>query len=253
MDAETGDKMAARAAHRNLEKIDRYLPNYKNQNALLNRARHLGTTHVLFSMRNNSFTFLPSNFEREITRVGLADMQGGWMAYHSQLKKGIDMDMRIIMDITDIDVSPERINERAYVDSKEIEDGTELVYDAAGQPVVDTSGVQISVPKKVLITAEVLETFQTKFAKVGGRLEFYSFDTNELLRTEPIFVETGFENYASTFRGDRRALSSQSRNRIGNRPLPFPTDADMLLQAADMLKPIMKDKMQWNEDLMASL
>ena len=253
MDAERGDKLAAREAYRNLERIDRYIPNYRQQNALMNQARHLGTTHVLFNMRNNAPTFLPAGFEREVTRVGIGDLQGGWLAYHTSLKKDVNIDYRIVMNILDIDVSPERVSERAYVDSKEIEDGIEYLYDDAGKPVVDSTGNHISIPKKIFISAEVLETFQSKYAKVGGQLEFYNYHTNELVHTEPILVETRFENYASTFRGDRRALSPDSKRRIGNRPLPFPSDADLLLQAADRLKPIMKDKIKWNEDIVASL
>ncbi|MEL6925599.1 MAG: hypothetical protein AAFO94_16260, partial [Bacteroidota bacterium] len=253
LDAEAGDKMAARAAYNNLEKIDRYATNYKNQNALMAKARSLGTVHVLFNMRNNSLAYLPAAFEREVTRVGVGDLQGGWVAYHTRLKEGIDMDMRIIMNITDIDVSPERVEQRAYVDSKEIEDGIEYLYDNEGNPVIDSSGTHISIAKTKLITAEVLESFQSKFAKVGGRLEFYNFKSKELLRSVPLTVETGFEHYASTFRGDRRALSNNSKLRIGNQPLPFPSDEELLIQSADRLKPIMKDKMQWHEDLLASL
>ncbi len=44
--------------------------------------------------------------------------------------------------------------------------------------------------------------------------------------------------------GDQRALSKDSRARIGNRPLPFPPDSDMLMQAADRLKPNIRDELR---------
>ncbi|MEK7256629.1 MAG: hypothetical protein AAB316_17880, partial [Bacteroidota bacterium] len=51
-----------------------------------------------------------------------------------------------------------------------------------------------------------------------------------------------FENYAATFDGDKRALTEESKKKIGNRPLPFPTSESLVLQAADLMKPIIKEK-----------
>jgi hypothetical protein len=53
-------------------------------------------------------------------------------------------------------------------------------------------------------------------------------------------VDAVFENYAATFMGDRRALSAESARRIGTSPLPFPADPAMLFQAAEMMKPTVK-------------
>ncbi len=63
-----------------------------------------------------------------------------------------------------------------------------------------------------------------------------------MINTDRIAVEAVFENYAATFRGDDRALSQQSRQRIGNRPLPFPENEDLLFTAAEQLKPVIKEK-----------
>ena len=51
-----------------------------------------------------------------------------------------------------------------------------------------------------------------------------------------------FENYASTFRGDRRALSEDACRYLGNRPQPFPTDEALLLTAMEQLKPVIKSR-----------
>ena len=250
--AEQGIKLAGRFAYRDLDKVSRYKRNYKDVNSLLRKARELGTTHVLLSVKNSAPVVLPAAFEREIKRITVRDMQGRWTEYHTKANENTTIDIRVIMNINDIDVSPERVNERAYVDQKEIQDGYEYLYDENGKAVVDSSGTHIKIPVKRIITAEVIESFQHKTAIVSGNLDFFDPQTKELLRSTPISVETVFENYASTYRGDRRALSSDSKRRIGNSPRPFPSDESLLLEAADRLKPIIKKKIVYVDDLLAS-
>jgi len=79
---------------------------------------------------------------------------------------------------------------------------------------------------------------------VHGRLEVRDIRNNNILDNSGITVDYVFENYASTFRGDRRALSRDSRNRIGNTPRPFPRNEDMIIRAADELKPTIKTKIE---------
>jgi phage major head subunit gpT-like protein len=62
--------------------------------------------------------------------------------------------------------------------------------------------------------------------------------------TRPLGAETFWENYAATFRGDERALSNDTRQRIGNRPSNFPDDAWMLLDAARRLRPNILDQLR---------
>ncbi|MCS7035910.1 MAG: hypothetical protein NZM41_04525, partial [Saprospiraceae bacterium] len=96
--------------------------------------------------------------------------------------------------------------------------------------------------------ADVVEVLQTKAVRLGGLLDIRD-DRGIRLFSRPMTAEVLFENYASTFRGDRRALSKESRARIGNTPMPFPADADMLLQAAERLKPQIRDELRSNRNI----
>ena len=126
--------------------------------------------------------------------------------------------------------------------SKELADRiAQLLLDKKGNVMKDSLGNDIKVPRKVFIRAQVFETYQTKVASISGRLEFYDLETRELVDTRPLAADAVFENYASTFRGDKRALQPETLKRIGNRPLPFPTDEALLLTAAERLKPVIKD------------
>lgn len=243
--AERGDRQAARNAHRMLKDLEsRYFKSYRNKDLLLRDAVNLGTTHILFEVRNESNKILPRDFNDRVLAFGASDLESDWKAYHFKPDPKIPVDYRVVFNIRQIDISPERISERAYTDEKEIEDGWEYVLDERGNVKKDTAGNDIKRPRKVRIRADVLEAFQTKAARLTGMLEIYDAVRNTRVHVRDVGTEVLFEHYASTFRGDQRALSKDSRARIGNRPLPFPPDSDMLMQAADRLKPNIRDELR---------
>ncbi len=241
-EAERGDKAAARKAYENFEDIQRYYKTYKDEEKLMKRARELGTVYVLFKMENDSRTMLPKDFEREIKRISVRDLDSEWRTVHLNPDARFKYDYTVFMRLTSIEVSPDVVKEREYVDDKTIEDGWEYVLDSKGNVVKDTAGNDVKIPKKVLIKARVFESYQRKEAHVGGKLEFYDNIDKEIVHTEPLAVDALFENYAARFDGDKRALSEESKKKIGNQPRPFPSNESLVLQAADLLKPIVKDK-----------
>jgi len=240
--AENGDKPAARSAYRELEETLRYFRNYRDAGELQRYAHELGTTHIIVKVENDAPVVTPADFDRRLKQLNVADFSSFWQAYHLYDNNRTDYDYQIKLRITDIIVSPEVIREREYVDSKEIEDGYDYVLDNRGNVVKDSLGNDIKVVRNVTINAVVLEVLQQKEANVQGVVEVYNIKERRLVRTQPLAATALFENYASTFRGDKRALSRQSRNRIGNSPIPFPTTEAMVLQAADQLKPALVDR-----------
>ena len=241
-DAERGSKVAARKAYEAFRSSERYFENYKDVVRLKRKARELGITHFVFEMKNNAQVLLPQEFEKTVLQMGVADLNTGWNRFHLTQPNNVNADFKVVMSLNNIDVSPERIKEREYVDVREIEDGFEYVLDQNENVLKDTLGNDVTIPRRVLIEARVLEVFQSKAAIVGGHLEYYDLQTNELMKTMPVSVEAVFENYASQFRGDRRALTSISRRRCDTQPIPFPTDEELLLDAAETLKPLVRSK-----------
>lgn len=239
---ETGDRLAARNAYSELEKISRYYRTYRDRESLMVTAKELGTSFVLVTVENQAPVVLPFGFEEEVTRFGVRDLDSEWRVYHNRRDPNTNYDYEAIMRLTDIRLSPDVVRERQYEDSKVIEDGFDYVLDKNGNVTKDSLGNDIKVPRKVRISAEILEVYQSKVATLTGRLDLVDLHTNSLVDSEPFAVDAVFENYASTFRGDKRALSDESRRRIGNRPLPFPTNEDLILTAAEQMKPVVKDK-----------
>lgn len=242
--AERGDKTAAREAYEQFQKLKYYYDRYKDEAVLMEKALHLGTTYVLFDVKNHSNVLMPREFDRELRRVNLSGLQRKWKQVHSKPVKGINYDYTATLYITQIEVSPETFKEREYIDDKTIEEGWEYVLDSNGNVMKDSSGNDIKIPKKVLIKARVFETYQHKAAVVSGVLEFKDNRSGELVRSEPVTVEVNFENYAATFKGDERALTEESKKKLGNKPMPFPSDEMMILDAAEKLKPIILEKIR---------
>ncbi len=243
---EVGNRVAAREAYSELKKLkssDVAFPDIDND---IMKAQDFGTTHIFVEMRNQSNAVLPRDFEYRMMQLSQSDLQSNWLSYHFELKNQQRFDYKVVVKLNNIDVSPERIATREYVDEQKIEDGWEYVLDAKGNVSKDTLGNDIKKKRIVLVKAFVLESFQRKAAKVGGDIELYDFNSRALLDKDRILTEIIFENYSSTFNGDRRALSKESCRRIDSRLLSFPSDLIMLNDAADKLKPLLRDKLKGN-------
>ena len=112
---EQGDKLAARDAYYALCDLEtHYYRDYKDKNELLATARDLGTSYILFEMKNQSNTVLPRVFAERLLNIGKQDLDSDWKAYHFKPDPKIPVDYRVVFNIRQIDISPERINERAY-------------------------------------------------------------------------------------------------------------------------------------------
>lgn len=241
--ARQGDRLAARRAYEELTAIDRHFRDYRDKENLKNAALELGVSHILVKVRNESHAVLPAFLEAELRRLPVRDLDSRWRQYHTTERPGLAYDYEVVVNMALIDVSPEQMREREYEDVKEIQDGFEYVLDSRGNVMKDTAGNDIKVPRKVLVRARVFENWQHKAATLQCRVDFYdTFNGRVLIESWPVAADALFDNYASTFTGDRRALSEQSKSRLGNRPLPFPSDEALLLQAADHLKPIIKNR-----------
>ena len=242
-DGRNGDKQAARSAYARFDEVDRFRRNFRNAEELQREAFELGKVYIAVDVINESGGYLPAGFERELLRVRTANMDSRWRYYDFDRRRGkaYDYDAQIV--IRDIAVSPERLTERRYTDEREITDGTEYVLDANGNVLRDSLGNDVTRPRRVLVRADVIEVLQTKSAVVTGSLLLYDNRERRVVDSEDLTAEAFFENYASTFSGDRRALSSDSRRRIGNRPVDFPSDEALILDAAEVLKPQLQERL----------
>lgn len=239
-----GDRLAAREAFDELDRIGRYYRDFRDQQELMDSARALGTTHVLFAVENHAPALLPYGFERDLLELRIGELNREWQQFHLSPLPGVNYDYRLVMNVVDVAVTPGIVSERQFEESKEIEDGFEYVLDERGNVRKDSLGNDIKVPRRLKVKAVVAETYQQKAASLAGRLELYDLPSGRLLDSQPFDVETVFENLTTTFRGDERALSRETRRRLGLHLVPFPTDAAMLYDLADRLRPVLRNKIR---------
>ncbi len=238
--AERGNKNDARNAYNTFRKIDRYFTNYRGVDQLKNKAHNIGITHIRFRVDNNSPVVVPQRFMEEFQSFGTRDLNSFWNKFYIGENVANKMDFEVVMKVRDVEVLPESVKEVQYIDRKEVEDGWEYVLDESGNVLKDTLGNDIKIPRYRFVEAFVLETFQHKEVRVEAILEFRNLRNNMLIDTERLGSVAVFENYASTYRGDSRALSSRTRCNLGNRPIPFPNTEAMLIEAAGKMKPTIK-------------
>jgi hypothetical protein len=241
---EKGDRVAARDAYNELKKLKTFDAYFADTDEAIAKAKAYGTTRILVEMRNQSNVVLPRDFDYRMMHLAKQELQSPWLDYYFDEKSNQKFDYKIVIKLNSIDVSPERINTREYIDEAKVEDGWEYVLDSRGNVKKDTLGKDIKTKRYTVVRAYVREVYQTKAAKVGGDIEVYDFTTQALLDKDRITTEVTFNHYASTFNGDRRALSTETCRRIGNQPSSFPSDNDMLSDTADRLKPLLRDRLK---------
>lgn len=247
--ARQDDRFAAREAYGNLRKIENYYQSYRDKDRLVNEARQLGMTRILVQMRNQTNLIIPEDFQRELLRISVRELNHDWLDFSLGGQENARYDYASFINVVGIDVSPEQLQERTYTDSKEIQDGTEVVRDSRGNISRDSSGNEITQPHYETITCQVIERRQFKAAAVTANLEIFDNRRKEMIKRIPLQTDAVFENYAGRFNGDRRALSPESQSRIGNEMLPFPPDEVLIIQAAELLKPMVKDAIIGNRNL----
>ena len=123
---------------------------------------------------------LPADFETELTKISLTDINTLWSNYDVTEIEGRTYSYKATLNIKVIDISPEKIKEVHYTDSKQIEDGFTYLLDKNGNVMKDSLGNDIKLPKYTTISCEVIETQQRKSAVVSGTLNILNTETNQL-------------------------------------------------------------------------
>ncbi len=237
---ERNEKYAAREAYDNLVKVKGYYPSYKDTDNLLDKAFAMGVTFVLFRMNNVANVVLPAGFEEELMKISVADLNTSWVRFEAREVENRRYDDFILLNLKTIDVTPERVHERSWEESKTIEDGWKYVLDANGNVKKDSLGNDIKEKKYKTIHCRVMETSLSKSALVSGILDFYDNSTKQLLRSEPITAQSDFNHVFCVALGDVNALKEETRRRLG-RPLPFPNDLEMIMRTNGILKDVAKN------------
>ncbi|MDP5049181.1 MAG: hypothetical protein NWQ39_12315 [Saprospiraceae bacterium] len=234
----TKDRIPARKAYDALLRLKNYSARFMDVPQLEREARELGITKILVNVQNYSQAVFPAGLEDEILRLGFRDLDREWQKFDAYPERNREYDLGITLILSNVQVSPGAVSEKSFSEKKEIPDGFQYVLDEKGNVKKDTAGNDIKLPKNKVIEAQILEVFQSKSAGLSGRLEVIDLHTKGVRESRDINAVAIFENRAASFKGDERALTEDTKKRLGNRPAVFPTDAILLLEAARKLRPL---------------
>lgn len=233
---ERGDRYSARQAFNEFNRVQQIYPAYLDVDHLVHESLSLGTNNILFGVENSSDMILPSEFEAEVQRIALKDLNTSWLNFDTYEDSDLFYDYHIVLNIKSISVSPERVEINRYSESKDIEDGERFKMDENGNVMKDSLGNDIKVPNLVTVTAEVVESVQKKSAFVSGSLDFYDLRTDQLVRTDNISVESVFDHHSAVAIGNSKALSGETQKNIGQKPISFPSNEALLIDSVELLK-----------------
>src|SRR6056297_966468 len=233
---EQGGKENYRLAWAEFIRASELYTGYKDVDEKIEEAYSLGLNNTLFVAENNSGVMVPEYFETELSKITLRDLNTRWLNFDTFENENIDYDHLVVLNVTSIVFSPESVERQIIRESKEIQDGMTYAYDNDGNVRKDSLGNDIRVPNMVTVNAEVTEVLQQKSTFVGGTVDMYELFSDQLVRTDDLSVEFVFENRYGILSGDKRALSEELEEIVGGRELPFPSNEQMVMDSADLLK-----------------
>lgn len=235
------DKYSARKAHAIFSYIERINPNFEDTRSLMTEAHQKGIDYVMVSIENQTYQIIPQQLEADLLNFNTYGLNKFWTEYHTDINQSINYDYAMQLQLKQINISPEQVNRRQDLKQKEIVDGWKFKKDREGNFVTDSLGNKIKVEKVINVKARYFEVNQFKSTHVLADVVYTDLRSNQVLDVFPIDSEFIFEHVYATFRGDKRALNSRERDLIRNRPLYFPTDAQMVYDTGEDLKLRLKD------------
>lgn len=244
----SGDKNAAREAYNYLNKIDGLFSQYKEKEQLKKDALNLSMENYLVKINNQTNQIIPADVEAELLKWSVDGLNSKFKNFDVKANPALNYDHYILLNLTQMEFSPEREKTRIYDDVNEITT-EEVVRDRNGKPRRDTLGKEIKEKVVTRYVATIEEISQLKSVLVGGRLEFINVRSTDIEFTKTLQVEGVFENkMARLIKGDRSYVTDECERKLKGRLVAFPSNETILLDAVEKLKSqvknIIKDKIK---------
>ena len=244
----TNNRQDARKAYNELVRLNKFYSNYPNVRSLMDKAVLIGTNNVLFKIRNQSQQVMPKDFENALKKITLKRLNKRWLNFDTRENQELYYDYTIYLNIKSIDKTPERIKELHYDETKRVRDGDKYVLDENGNVKKDSLGNDMKIPNYITITCHITENRMEKAARVHGTLDFFDNRENQLVKTFPITTENTFLYRFGTASGNLNAMKAETKKFIGLKPVPFPSDLQIIYDTNEDLKKISYDLVSRNRN-----
>lgn len=243
---EKKDKASAREAYYDFVRVKEFYHDYQDVDKYINEAHYAGTNRVHLKVQNQSMIKIPKEMADKLLNVDYERLNTLWVEYYIEDRPVDFFDYEIAIQLKKIDLAPEQIVEEQNIETKEIEDGWDYYLDDKGNVMKDTAGNDIKKPKYKTISCKVIQSHQTKVVHIEGQVEYVQLINNKVVKVTPIAADNVFKHTSATAIGDLNALKPESKKIIGIKPLPFPADIDMMMQAAETLRRSIHDALRAN-------
>jgi hypothetical protein len=234
------NRFDARLAYDNFTRVKEYMPAYGGIDDRINEAYGKSFAYVYLRIQNTSKKSLPRAFEEDLLKISIPENERRWLVFDSWFDPKKKYDYAIVLTIRTIEVSPEASASLDFAETKDVEDGWEYVLDAKGNVTRDSAGNDVK-----RATYKTLKCYVTKFslgktATVGGTLDFVNAATGQMIKTDPISAESKFEFAYAVVKGDKDAMSDETRRMTSLKIEPFPSNEDLVFRTSESLKSFAK-------------
>ncbi|MFK7832536.1 MAG: hypothetical protein AB8B52_04595 [Winogradskyella sp.] len=236
IDDSSTSKLDYRFAYDQLNTIEELNPNFRDVRELINVAHQNGIDFVLVEMINDTEKVIPKRLEDDLLNFSTYGINNLWTIYHNNTDDKVTYDYKMLLNLRQINVSPEQVKERQIIKERQIADGKKLLLDDRGNQVKDSLGNAIEIDNLKTVRCEFYEFSQFKAVQITGNVEYYNLNTKQLADAFPITSEFIFEHIYANAQGDRRALDTNLLPFLELRAVPFPTEEQMIYDSGEDLK-----------------
>jgi hypothetical protein len=241
-------KDSYRKAYAEFVRAKQYVGDYEGIDAKISESRYQGMSRVFVALQNKSILKFPREFEDQLLVLDLPRLNSDWVEYHTQnLDQNTQYDYFVNVNINIVAVTPDQTSQADSAIKRDIEDGYSYAIDKKGNVMKDTLGNDIKMKKYKTVQCALIETIQRKDCRIDGDVEVIQANPNKLLKKDPIWAQSNFENVSSRAVGDIQALNSQQLERTKAKIIPFPTDIDMVVRCSENLKMAIRGAMMNNK------
>ncbi len=238
------DKFSAREAYGLLSKIKSFHPGFRDTKAQLARADAFGSNKVLVRIKNNSPYHVSASVLRELEQLDVQQFDQLWADFDYQERPGVDYDFLVVMHVNFAEAGPEQVREQIFNRTKKIRVGWE-----GSDSVSDSTRENSRVAVYETVEAEVIQTNLHKEASIRGHIDFLDVRSERIIGSWPLETNALFDYNFSIVRGDHRAMTDEDKELCEVRPAPFPTNQQMLIDAARDIKSKLRSIIRNNDEL----
>jgi len=235
----TGDQNDALQAYLELLKLTKIVKDYKDVELLMRQALGAGSKMALLEVNNSSDASLSPDFLAEMENMGLSYQERKFLNYVSKAENGQKYPLRLVMDITSVEVSPGTVNEKEYTASHNNPESLETAYKDESKKAEDKKNPEYN-------KCKIKEVYQIKVAVMKGSLKYIDGNSGTVLFVVPITARSVFENKTATASGDLFACPPEVYKLLDKPKKKFPKNASMMYDAGIEFKLLVKETV-WND------